>query len=282
MGKKHYTGGNVMTESMISDYLAALDCSDAREVCKENLFRLQEAHLARIPYTNLSFYKNGNLQSLEIEALFERLIIQRKGGYCFELNGLFGELLRSLGYNVTEYFARWHFGGTEAVPMRRHRVLKVVLDGETFLADAGIGSPCPVTPLKFEYDTIQPKNFRAYRVVKDPVLGNVVEAETPEGFLPYFSFTEDPHFPQDFVYVHAYCVQQPDSAFRTKVFMHKLTADTQWALLNPTPESPEYALRFWHNGEVTLEPIRSKEKLLTILTDVFGLNYTIEDLPEIN
>ena len=137
-------------------------------------------------------------------------------------------------------------------------------------------------PLKFELDVIQQKNYRAYRIVKDPELGNVVEAETPEGFLPYFSFTEDPHFPQDFIYVHAYCVQQPDSAFRTKIFMHKLTAEKQWALLNPTPDSPEYALRIWNNGEVSLTPIHSKEKLLSVLTEVFGLNYSIGDLPEVN
>lgn len=282
MGEKYYTGGNMMTESMIETYLAVLGCSDAREVCEENLFRLQAAHLAQIPYSNLSFYKTGTLQPLDTDSLFDRLIIRRKGGYCFELNGLFGELLRGLGYEVTEYFARWHFGGTEKIPMRRHRVLKVVLNSGTFLADAGIGSPCPVTPLKFELDVIQQKNYRAYRIVKDPELGNVVEAETPEGFLPYFSFTEDPHFPQDFIYVHAYCVQQPDSAFRTKIFMHKLTAEKQWALLNPTPDSPEYALRIWNNGEVSLTPIHSKEKLLSILTEVFGLNYSIGDLPEIN
>ena len=271
-----------MTESMITSYLAALGCSDAREVCKENLFRLQQAHLANIPYTNLSFYKTGHLRSLDTEALFERLILQHKGGYCFELNGLFGELLRTLGYDVTEYFARWHFGSDEKIPMRRHRVLKVVLNDEIFLADAGIGSPCPVTPLKLEYNAVQPKNFRAYRIVKDPILGNVVEAETPEGFLPYFSFTEDPHFPQDFLYVHAYCVQQPDSVFRTKTFVHKLTAETQWGLLNPTPESPEYALRIWNNGTVTLIPIHSKSELLSILKEIFGLDYTLEDLPEIN
>lgn len=272
----------MLTESMISAYLERLQCQDARKVSEENLFRLQKAHLKQIAYSNLSFFMNGVLTSLDTEALFERLIVQKKGGYCFELNGLFGELLRSLGYDVTEYFARWHFGGTEEIPMRRHRVLKVVLDGEVFLADAGIGSPCPTTPLRFEYDTVQKKNFRSYRIVKNLLLGNVVEAETPEGFLPYYSFTDDPHFPQDFVYVHAYCVQQPDSFFRNKLFAHRLTDETQWQLLNPTPESPEWALRIWNNGNITLNPIYSKMELEKILTDVFGLVCTPEELPDIN
>ena len=269
----------MLTESMISLYLERLGCPDARAVSGENLFRLQAAHLEKIPYTNLSFYRNGVVNSLETEALFERIILKRKGGYCFELNGLFGELLRSLGYDVTEYFARWHFGGTDAIPMRRHRVLKVVLGDDVYLADTGIGSPCPATPLLFQHGIIQAKNYRSYRIVKDPLLGNVVQAETPEGFLPYFSFTEDPHFPQDYIYVHAYCVQQPDSVFRNKVFVHKITADTDWLLLNPTPESPDFMLRIKNESEV-LQPIRSKDEMLAILNKVFSLDFNAEDLPE--
>ena len=269
----------MLTESMVSTYLDRLGCPDAREVSRENLFRLQAAHLENIAYTNLSFYRSGTLNSLAAESLFERIILNRKGGYCFELNGLFGRLLRALGYDVTDYFARWHFGGTDAIPMRRHRVLKVVLGEEIYLADAGIGSLCPATPLSFRHDVIQPKNFRSYRIGKDALLGNVVQAETPEGYLPYFSFTEDPHFPQDFVYAHAYCVQQPDSVFRNKLFVHRISEKKQWHILNPTPENPEYLLRIKEESE-TLTPIRSKDEMLAVLTEVFGLNYSMEDLPE--
>ena len=272
----------MLTDSMAKLYLEVLGCTEARAVCRENLFRLQSAHLAEIPYTNLSFFRNGVVTSLETEALFERIILKNKGGYCFELNGLFGKLLRYLGYDVTDFFGRWHFGSAEAVPMRRHRILKVVLGSETFLADAGIGSLCPVTPLAFEYDIIQPKNFRSYRIVRDPQLGNVVQAETPEGFLPYFSFTEDPHFPQDFVYVHAYCIRQPDSIFRNKLFVHKITAEKQQMIVGPTPDSPGCALRIWDNKKEELTPIKSKEEMVKLLKEVFKLDYTAADLPEIS
>ena len=272
----------MLTDSMAKLYLEVLGCSDARAVCKENLFRLQEAHLGKIPYTNLSFFRNGIVTSLETEALFERLIIQKKGGYCFELNGLFSKLLRYLGYDVTDFFGRWHFGSAEAIPMRRHRILKVVLGDETFLADAGIGSLCPVTPLVFKHDIIQQKNFRSYRIVKDPQLGNVVQAETPEGFLPYFSFTEDPHFPQDFVYVHTYCIQQPDSIFRNKLFLHKITAEQQQMIVSPTPDSSVWGVLTRECQKEELHTLHTKEEMLKLITEVFGLNYTAADLPEIS
>ena len=272
----------MLTDSMAKLYLEVLGCPDAKAVCKENLFRLQSAHLAEIPYTNLSFFRSGVVTSLETEALFERIIIQKKGGYCFELNGLFSKLLRYLGYDVTDFFGRWHFGSPEAIPMRRHRILKVVLGSETFLADAGIGSLCPVTPLVFKYDVVQQKNFRSYRIVIDPQLGNVVQAETPDGFLPYFSFTEDPHFPQDFVYVHAYCIQQPDSVFRNKLFLHKITAEKQQMIVAPTPESPVWALRIRDNEKEELRTLHSREEMLKLIKEIFGLNYTAADLPEIS
>ena len=164
--------------------------------------------------------------------------------------------------------------------MRRHRVIKVELGNETFLADAGLGSLCPVTPLSLEFNVVQKKNFRSYQIVKDPMFGTVVQAETPEGFLPYFSFTDDPHFPQDFLYAHAYCVQQPDSVFRNKLFVHKITENKQWIIENPTPESPEFALRI--NGETETERIvlRSKTEMQNVLADIFGLHYPPESLPE--
>jgi arylamine N-acetyltransferase len=115
--------------------------------------------------------------------------------------------------------------------------------------------------------------------VKDPVLGNVVQAETPEGWLPYFSFTEDPHFPHDFVYVHAYCVQQPDSVFRNKLFVHRINNETQWHILVPTPEMPDYVLRIKNETEV-LKPLRTKDEMLSVLKEVFDLDYSAEDLPE--
>ena len=267
---------------MAAAYLERLNCSDAGAVCKENLFRLQSAHLAEIPYTNLSFFRSGQLTSLETEELFKRIILENKGGYCFELNGLFGKLLRYLGYDVTDFFGRWHFGSDEAVPMRRHRILKVVLGEEIFLADAGIGSLCPTTPLAFQYDVVQPKNFRSYRIVRDPQLGNVVQAETPSGFLPYFSFTEDPHFPQDFVYVHADCVEQPDSIVRNNLFVHKIPAEKQLMVAAPTQEFPEYAFRIRDNKKEELFPLKTKEALLKTLREVFKLDYTESDLPEIN
>ena len=134
-------------EDQITAYLERIGCADSRAVSKENLFRLQKGHLAAVPYTNLTIYQTKQEPSLCTEALFEKIVLKRMGGYCFELNGLFAELLRSLGYEVAEYFARWHFGESDPVPMRRHRVLKVTCPDGVFVVDAGVGCLCPTTEM---------------------------------------------------------------------------------------------------------------------------------------
>ena len=89
----------------------------------ELLRKLHFAHCTTVPYENLDMIR-GIPTSLEEGALFRKIVEEGRGGLCFELNGSFGYLLRALGYKVTDYAARYLRGET-ALPMRRHRVMKV-------------------------------------------------------------------------------------------------------------------------------------------------------------
>ena len=102
---------------------------------------------ARIsPYENLDIIRGIPL-SLDVDDLYKKVVEEGKGGFCFELNGLFAWLLRELGYGVTEYAARY-LRGEKEIPMRRHRVMKVVaLDG-VWCCDVGIGEVCPRYPVR--------------------------------------------------------------------------------------------------------------------------------------
>lgn len=272
----------MLTENMVAAYLDLLGCADARSVSRENLFRLQQAHLATIPYTNLTIFLFDQVPALDTASLFDKIVVRRQGGYCFELNGLFAELLRTLGYGVTEYFARWHFGESDPVPMRRHRVLKVTCPEGTFLADAGVGCLCPTTPLKFEFDTPMERIGLRYRLIRDPQLGIVVQTELPEGFVNYFSFTEDPHFPQDFVYVNYHCSREPSSMFRSKLMVHRLTESHQYRVEPPEEPGTSGSLIVRDNqsgvSERTLIP--DKTALQQVLSETFGIVCLLDDLPD--
>ena len=89
----------------------------------ELLRKLQFAHCTTVPYENVDMIR-GIPTSLEPDALYKKVVENRRGGICFELNGAFGELLRALGYGVTDLAARY-LRGENTIPMRRHRVLMV-------------------------------------------------------------------------------------------------------------------------------------------------------------
>jgi len=197
----------------IGPYLARIGFSGPALPTVETLHALQSLHNERVPYENLDII-NGVPLSLEIPAIYDKVVTRGRGGYCFELNGLFAWLLRRIGYGVTEHFARY-LRDEPALPMRRHRVLLVEAEGEAYLCDVGIGACVPTFPLRFAPYIEQPQRRDVYRIVPDEALGHVLEERRHGEWLPLFSFTLERQFgAMDFLATSWYCESHPDSFFR--------------------------------------------------------------------
>src|SRR6266550_7107542 len=80
-------------------YLQRINYTGPLDPSAETLRGLQVAHLRTVPFENLSIH-SGELIVLDDHALFEKIVDGRRGGFCYELNGLFSTLLRSLGFEV--------------------------------------------------------------------------------------------------------------------------------------------------------------------------------------
>ena len=141
----------------IEDYLERIGYRGGREPTAANLAALAKAHRLAVPYETLDLWRGRHVELSE-ESVFEKIVTRRRGGYCYELNGLFAALLRALGYNVREYFGRWLLGdGDSAVPRRGHRVVVVALRGHpNLIVDVGIAYPFLMAPLKFVFDAGAP------------------------------------------------------------------------------------------------------------------------------
>lgn len=102
------------------------------------LRHLQERHLSTVPFENLSSHL-GEPVVLAEDALFDKVVHCRRGGFCYELNGLFAALLRALGYDASLHAAQvFHADGTPGPPLD-HTAIVVTLDGEDWLVDVGFG-----------------------------------------------------------------------------------------------------------------------------------------------
>ena len=88
------------------------------------LKKLQMAHILSVPYENVDVIFGKSI-SLDENDLFEKIVINRRGGLCFELNTIYNRLLVELGYKTESYFPRFWRGET-GVPIPRHRVISVL------------------------------------------------------------------------------------------------------------------------------------------------------------
>ena len=134
---------------------------------------LQRSHLRSVPFESLSIHL-GERISLAEEALFDKIVERRRGGFCYELNGLFAELLTALGYEVTRLAASVYTGESVGPPLD-HLALRVVADGQRWLVDVGFGEFAQ-HPLRFDMQGDQADPAGTYRI-EQLVDGDVLVAE---------------------------------------------------------------------------------------------------------
>ena len=226
------------------------------------LQKLQYAHCTSVPYENLDIIRGIPL-SLDPDALYDKVVKQGKGGFCFELNGLFGWLLRELGYEVTDVAARY-LRGESSIPMRRHRVLMVRAVDGLWCCDVGIGEVCPRYPLRLEEGLEQPQFDECYRFDKDPFLGWVLMDLHHGEWRRFYSFTEEPQLDVDFIAPTFYCEKHPDSPFFPDEMFSLKTAEGRVTL-------DGHIYKEFRNGEVTVKELTAAE--LPEAYARFGLSY---------
>ena len=128
-----------MNERQLADYLERIGHGWHVRPDLETLRSLHRAHLGAIPFEALDV-QLGLVPSIEPGAIFDKLVGRRRGGWCYEMNGLFGRVLETIGFEVVRVSCgvMRHAGGEER--MGTHLALLVRLGGVDWLADVGFGS----------------------------------------------------------------------------------------------------------------------------------------------
>src|SRR5437867_588619 len=104
----------------------------------DTLRRLHAAHRESFLFENVSIQSGGSI-SVEVDAIERKFLDEGRGGYCFEHNTLFAAALRALRFDATILLGRVRRGPREGW-CRTHMVLRVSIDGESWLADVGFGA----------------------------------------------------------------------------------------------------------------------------------------------
>ena len=230
------------------------------------LARIQCAMATHVPYENLDILRGVPL-SLDFGDLYEKIVERRRGGYCFELNGFLGEVLRSLGYGVVEYMARY-LRGESAMPMRRHRVV-IATDcaGKRWICDAGIGQSAPRLPLPFEEGAVSEQYGETYRVSREPFFGWVIYDLHHGAWRRFYGFTEEPQLNLDYVMPSFWCEHAPQSPFTSIPILSLKTEDGRYTVDGDV-------FRIFKGDEVTERILRDEDDRRAVYREYFGLDVT--------
>ena len=205
-----------MVESLVINdlnaYLKRINYHGSTAPSAETLRALQLAHLQTVPFENLSIHA-GEPIVLDDSALFKKIVERRRGGFCYECNGLFAALLRTLGFDVTMLSAEVaNANGGYSQPFDHMTLL--VRESQRWLVDVGFGDSF-LEPLLLDERGEQVQGKRAYQLVdEDGYL--VLKQRDANKWTPQYRFTLQPYEYEDFAGMCHYHQTSPESHFTQK------------------------------------------------------------------
>ena len=176
----------------------------------DTLKALHDAQLYTIPFENFDIQLGQGID-LSPGAIFEKLVYQRRGGYCFELNGLFLMALKTFGFEARPLLARTHVTGTPSG--RGHQIEFVTIGGRQWIADVGFGADTPrvAIPLELNQPTIH--DGQKIRLVDADHFGIMLQTEKDDEWIDLYSFDLGYVCPADIDYGNHYSATHPGSLF---------------------------------------------------------------------
>lgn len=194
----------------IDAYLHRINFRGDVRVSPDTLAMLHHSHFFTFPFENFDILLGRGI-NLDPQAVFDKLVHKKRGGYCFELNGLFLQALRALGFKARALLARVHLTGTPSG--RGHQLELVSIAGRDWLADVGFGADSPRMPIPMELDSPVTKDGQTTRLTDGGHFGTLLQALRDGEWKDLYSFDLGHVFPGDIAYGNHYTSTHPDAFF---------------------------------------------------------------------
>lgn len=214
-------------------YLERIGYRGAAEPNLEVLQDLMTAHTGSIPFENLDPLMGVPVDDLSPQALTDKLVHRRRGGYCYEQNGLLGYALAEIGFRVRRLAGRvvWMLPPDAPLGALTHTALAVTFPGSqgSYLVDVGFGGQTLTSPIRFETGNAQQTTHEPYRL-NDRGDGLVLQALVRDEWKPLYVFGTQT-VPQIDLRVGSWYVStHPESHFVTSLMVALTTDDARYNL----------------------------------------------------
>ncbi|MCZ8501478.1 arylamine N-acetyltransferase [Vibrio lentus] len=173
-----------MEQNQVTEYFTRIGLSETSDITVESLKAIHKHQHRSIPFENFDVI-NGQAIQLSPEALYQKLVVNQRGGYCQELNGLLLNVLTHLGFEARSLLGRVHLAGEPTG--RSHRVTMVTIDDKQWLVDAGFGTFTPRSPLLLETGLEQSNDLQTFRFIEDDRYGLLLQIKQGEEWMKVYS-----------------------------------------------------------------------------------------------
>ena len=246
----------------INKYLERINYPGEIKPAIENLSALQEAHLMAVPFENLDIMRGVKI---DLNNLYHKIVIHKRGGFCYELNGLFYQLLKQLGFNVKMVSANVYNSDTKKYGADfDHMAIISEFSGSRFLVDVGFGE-FALHPLKIELkrEAHDPRGIFSMEAFDKGYI--VVKKKNAEGkFVPEYIFSETERRLEEFKGMCIYHQTSPESHFTQKSICSLPTRDGRITFTGNV-------LKMNKNGVITEAELNTQEEKEQALWKYFGV-----------
>jgi N-hydroxyarylamine O-acetyltransferase len=244
----------------IASYLRRIEYDGPRDPSAATLRRLHRQHLFAVPFENLDI-PLGRPILLDLVLIYQKIVTLHRGGFCYELNGLFGALLQELGFRVEMLSARVRREDGGFGPEFDHMLLKVHLD-EPWLVDVGFGDSF-VDPIAFHAGGADQVNGHRYVVLPKDSEWQLLR-EDQKGHVPLYAFRDVPHELSEYRAMCEFHQHSPESHFSRSWICSRATPDGRVTIAN-------MRLIVTHGSEREERDLYSEQELRRCFEDLLGV-----------
>lgn len=237
---------------------------DKVDISITTLKELHRQHVFNIPFENIDIHL-GKTISIEEKDIFNKIVTEHRGGYCFEMNGLFTMVLKKIGFQFVNLAARVVL--TSKYLARTHMVTIVQLNGTKWLCDVGFGSFGLIEPIPLECNVTYEQYSYKYQLIFDSLRNlYIFQYLFKDHWQDCYTFTMEPfYWNYDYYPMNWYCCTSP-----VTWFTHTIVC----ALKKPTCKFILYddTLKIKHlDGTKTVEKFTDKLKYIEMLEKCFEI-----------
>jgi N-hydroxyarylamine O-acetyltransferase len=183
-------------------------------ITEEILKKIHRAQHRHIPFENIDVI-DGKTILLSDDAIYDKLVVNKRGGYCHEVNGLLHTVLNTLGFEVRALLGRVHL--SETPTGRGHRVTLAVINNQHWLVDAGFGLFTPRSPLPIVFNKELTTDSQSFRFVRDERYSVMLQIKDEGEWKNTYSFDMEHVCMGDLEYANHYSSTHPNSVFTSKL-----------------------------------------------------------------